>query len=60
VHFQDNWVNRRVPVFNYNKEQSVQSMQAIAAFLAETRATLWINHDKDQSDRMPRSPAFVE
>jgi glyoxylase-like metal-dependent hydrolase (beta-lactamase superfamily II) len=53
VHFQDNWVNRRVPVFNYNKEQS-------AAFLAETRATLWINHDKDQSDRMPRSPAFVE
>jgi glyoxylase-like metal-dependent hydrolase (beta-lactamase superfamily II) len=60
VHFEENWVNRRVPARNYNREQSLQSMDRVAAVLSEKNAELWINHDKAQSDRIPRAPEFVE
>jgi glyoxylase-like metal-dependent hydrolase (beta-lactamase superfamily II) len=60
VHFEDNWVHKRVPSMNYDREQSEQTMRAVEAFLAETRATLWINHDKAQSDRIPKAPAYLE
>ena len=60
VHFEENWVNRRVPARNYNREQSLQSMDKVAAVLSEENAELWINHDKAQSDRIPRAPDFVE
>ena len=60
VHFEDNWVNKRVPARNFDREQSLRTMQAIEAFLAETKTTLWINHDKPQSERIPKAPAYVE
>jgi N-acyl homoserine lactone hydrolase len=60
AHFEDNWVNRRVPGFNFNRDQSLQSMEKVAALLASTRAQLWINHDKAQSARIPKSPAYIE
>jgi len=60
VHMQDNWVNRRVPSFNFSKEQSVASMEKLAGVIQESNAQLWINHDKPQSDRIPHAPAYVE
>lgn len=60
VHFEENWVNRRVPARNYNREQSAQSMDKVAAVLSQEDAKLWINHDKTQSDRIQRAPEFVE
>ena len=60
VHLQDNWTHRRVPAFNFNREQSLQSMEKVAALLKATGAQLWINHDKAQSDTIPKVPAFVE
>ena len=60
VHFKDNWVDRRVPARNFDKEQSLQSMERIATILAAEPAELWINHDKDQSARLPKAPDYVE
>jgi len=60
VHFKENWDNRRVPAFNFSKDESLKSMEKVAALLASTGAQLWINHDKAQSERIPRSPAYVE
>ncbi len=60
VHFQENWTNRRVPGMNFNRDQSAKTMDAIAAFMAATKAELWINHDKAQSDRIPKAPKHVE
>jgi N-acyl homoserine lactone hydrolase len=60
VHFTANWAKRRVPLRNFNKEQSTQSMQRIAVLLERERAELWINHDKAQSDQLAKSPAFIE
>jgi glyoxylase-like metal-dependent hydrolase (beta-lactamase superfamily II) len=60
THFEDNWVNRRVPIFNFSQELSRQSMERIAALLEVNKAQLWINHDKAQSAGIPKSPAYVE
>jgi len=60
VHLQDNWNNRRAPSFNFNLEQSRQSMDKIAAIMQKTGAKLWINHDKTQSDAIPKAPKYIE
>lgn len=60
VHFRENWENRRVPARNFNKEQSLASMEKLAAILEREHATLWINHDKPQTDTLPHAPDFVE
>jgi N-acyl homoserine lactone hydrolase len=60
VHFEENWINRRVPARNFDREQSVRSMEKIAAILSQDNAELWINHDKAQSARIPRAPDFIE
>jgi N-acyl homoserine lactone hydrolase len=60
VHFRDNWDNRRVPSPNFNKEQTLASMQKIADTLAKEHAQLWINHDKAQRDGQKMSPEFYE
>ena len=60
VHFRENWENRRVPARNFNKEQSLASMEKLADILAREHATLWINHDKAQTDTLPHAPEFME
>jgi len=60
VHFEENWVNRRVPARNFDRDESVRSMEKIAAILSRESAELWINHDKTQSETIPRAPDFVE
>ena len=60
AHFQDNFENRRVPAFNFNKEQSVASMNKIAAVAAKEGARIWINHDARQSASYPHAPEFMD
>jgi len=60
VHFQDNWEHRRVPAFNYDREQSLASMQKVADLLVSEKAELWINHDKVQSARIPKAARYIE
>jgi glyoxylase-like metal-dependent hydrolase (beta-lactamase superfamily II) len=60
VHFHDNWVNRRVPAMNNNREQTLASLERIARVLQERNAQLWINHDKPQSDGLRYAPAYYE
>jgi glyoxylase-like metal-dependent hydrolase (beta-lactamase superfamily II) len=60
VHFQSNWDNRRVPGFNFNRDQSVESMNRVAAIMVTEKAQLWINHDKAQTQKMLRPPAYYD
>jgi hypothetical protein len=60
VHTATNWEGRRVPARNVDAAQSKASMDRIAALLAERHATLWINHDKAQTDGLRHAPAFYE
>jgi N-acyl homoserine lactone hydrolase len=60
VHFRDNWEQRRVPSMNVNREQTLASLERVAAVLAERKATLWINHDRAQSATLRYAPASYE
>ena len=60
AHFRENFDQRRVPSFNYSKEQSLASMERIGRLLEAERAQLWINHDSEQSATIPHAPEFIE
>jgi N-acyl homoserine lactone hydrolase len=60
VHFRDNWEHRRVPSMNFNRDQTLASLQRIQSVLDERRAQLWINHDKAQTDGLRHAPAYYE
>ena len=60
AHFKDNWDNRRVPYINFNKEQTLASMQKLSEILSKEKAQLWINHDKAQRDSLKMSPEFYD
>jgi N-acyl homoserine lactone hydrolase len=60
VHFQYMWDNKVVPTFNFNREQSLASIERIVKLVAEHKAQLWIGHDKDITARIVRAPRFYE
>jgi len=60
VHFRENWDNRIVPARNFARNESLESMQRIAALLEAEHAQLWINHDKAQSASLPKAPEYVQ
>jgi glyoxylase-like metal-dependent hydrolase (beta-lactamase superfamily II) len=60
VHFEDNWQRRMVPARNFNRKQTLQSMERIQRLMEDEPAQLWINHDKAQSDGIAHAPRFVE
>jgi N-acyl homoserine lactone hydrolase len=60
AHFGENFANRRVPSFNFNAEQSRQSMDKIDAIVKAENAQLWINHDVKQNAAIAHAPQFVE
>ncbi len=60
AHFEDNFVNRRVPGFNFNADQSRQSMDRVDAIVKSEHAQLWINHDSKQSATILHAPKYYE
>ena len=59
-HTEKNYSGSVVPSFNFDREQTLKSMDRIAAILSEKGATLWIEHDKDQYPDVPLAPEFVD
>lgn len=60
VHFERNFVHRRVPVFNFDAEQTKASMDKIDGIIKSERAQLWINHDTQQCATIPHAPQWIE
>ena len=60
VHSVENFVRNIVPSLNTNKEESIASMEKIRQMIAIYKATLFINHDKTQSDKLRVLPAFYD
>ena len=60
AHFTKNWEHRRVPSFNFDKEMSLKAMNDAAAFLKANKATLWIQHDLEQSAHLKHAPKYYD
>jgi N-acyl homoserine lactone hydrolase len=60
VHSEENFEKNRVPSLNTNNAESIASMQKIRRMIAMYKATLFINHDKKQTDKLKLLPAFYD
>jgi N-acyl homoserine lactone hydrolase len=60
VHLQGNFEKNIVPSLNTDKAQSIASMARVRQLIATYKATLFINHDKSQTDKLKLLPAFYD
>ncbi len=60
VHLQYSWNFRVAPSFNFDVPQSMATIDAMKAYARESGAQLWVNHDMEQSAKIPKAPAFVQ
>jgi N-acyl homoserine lactone hydrolase len=58
AHSEDNFEKDVVPSLNTDKAESIASMEKIRKLMATYKATLFINHDKSQEDKLRLIPAF--
>lgn len=59
-HFPESRELRRVPTFNFDEEQSLATMDAVEAFLQESGADLWIEHDSIHDATLKKSPEYYQ
>ena len=59
-HYPEERTLDRVPTFEFNADQTRRTRTAIDAFLKQSRAQLWIQHDFTANARLKKSPAFYE
>ena len=60
VHLRGNFVKDIVPSLNTDKAQSIASMESVRQLISTYKATLFINHDKRQTDELKLLPAFYD
>jgi N-acyl homoserine lactone hydrolase len=60
VHSEENFEKNIVPSLNTNKAESIASMEKVRQLIATYKATLFINHDKQQTDKLKLIPAFYD
>jgi glyoxylase-like metal-dependent hydrolase (beta-lactamase superfamily II) len=59
-HYPEERGTGKVPTFEFNAEQSRASREKVEAFLKQTGAKLWIEHDIATHMPLPFAPAFVD
>jgi glyoxylase-like metal-dependent hydrolase (beta-lactamase superfamily II) len=50
----------RLPISEFSEEQTRSARQAVEAFLARTRAQLWIQHDYAADAKLKKAPAYYD
>jgi N-acyl homoserine lactone hydrolase len=60
VHLEENFEKNIVPSLNTSKGESIASMQRVRHLIATYKATMFINHDKAQTDKLKLIPSFYD
>jgi N-acyl homoserine lactone hydrolase len=60
VHLEENFEKNIVPSLNTSKPESIASMEKVRRLMDAYKATLFINHDKSQTDKLKLLPAFYD
>jgi N-acyl homoserine lactone hydrolase len=60
VHFRENYESDGVPSFNYDRAQTVASIERIKKIAANLKATVIIQHDARDIEKLPVFPAFAK
>ena len=59
-HYPEEIATGKTPGFEFDAAMSARSRAAVQAFVKETGAKLWIEHDKLTHAALPKAPQFVE
>ena len=59
-HYPEEITTGKTPTFEFDAAMSAKSRAAVQAFVKETGAKLWIEHDKLTHAALPKAPQFVE
>jgi len=60
VHFRENWDTNGVPAFNYSRAQTLASMERLKKIVSNLHATLVIQHDARDVNKLPAFPAAAK
>jgi N-acyl homoserine lactone hydrolase len=60
VHLEGNFQDNIVPSLNTDKAESIASMERVRRLMVQYKAALFINHDKNQTDKLKLIPAFYD
>jgi N-acyl homoserine lactone hydrolase len=59
-HYPEEIATGKTPTFEFDPPTSTRSRAAIQAFVKQTGARLWIEHDKPTHANLPKSPKYLE
>jgi N-acyl homoserine lactone hydrolase len=59
-HIAESRPNRRVPRFNFNRDQTLKSMDLVEALAKETKAKVVLEHVPEDFDALPKFPAALK
>ena len=59
-HFYENREYKRIPIFNYDVAQTRESMNAFEAFAEEMDAEVYLQHQKEDFNKMPKAPNYLK
>ena len=57
---EENFQKNIVPSLNTNKAESIASMEKVRQLIAIYKATLFLNHDKQQTAKLKLLPSFYD
>jgi N-acyl homoserine lactone hydrolase len=60
VHFRENYDSNGVPWFNYDRAQTVASIERLKKIASNLKATVIIQHDARDIEKLPVFPAFAK
>jgi N-acyl homoserine lactone hydrolase len=60
AHFRENYVNNGVPIFNFDRAQTLASLERFKSIEKNLRATVIIQHEQGDLKKLPAFPAFAE
>ena len=59
-HYPEEIATGKTPTFEFDAAMSAKSRAAMQAFVKQTGATLWIEHDKPTHANLPKSPKYLD
>jgi glyoxylase-like metal-dependent hydrolase (beta-lactamase superfamily II) len=59
-HFYENREFRRVPIFNFDVAQTKESMAAFEKFADEKGAQVYLQHSKEDFEKLPKAPNYLK
>ncbi len=59
-HLYENREHKRIPIFNYDVEQTMESMAVFEKFAVEKGAKVYLQHAKGDFDKLPKAPNYLK